>query len=52
MAGMTAPLHMMKLCVGAANPEALERWQRDRFGDAPNILFRTRIDIRVSFRLA
>jgi len=32
MAGMTAPLHMMKLCVGAPNPEALERWQRDRFG--------------------
>ena len=24
---MTAPLHMMKLCVGAPGPEALERWQ-------------------------
>lgn len=23
--------------------------ERDRFGDAPNILFRTRIDVRVSF---
>lgn len=32
---MTAPLHMMKLCVGAASPEVLERWQRDRFGDGP-----------------
>ena len=32
---MTATLHMMKLCVGAANPEVLERWQRDRFGDGP-----------------
>lgn len=26
--------------------------ERDRFGDAPNIIFRTRIDIRVSFRRA
>ena len=26
---------MMKLCVGAANPEVLERWQRDRFGGGP-----------------
>lgn len=32
---MNAPLHMMKLCVGAPNPEVLERWQRDRFGGAP-----------------
>ena len=32
---MTATLHMMKLCVGAANPEVLERWQRDRFGGGP-----------------
>lgn len=34
MAAMTAPsLHMMKLCVGAPHPEALERWQSDRFCD-------------------
>lgn len=26
--------------------------ERDRFGEAPNLLFRTRIDVRVSFRLA
>lgn len=32
---MTAPLHMMKLCVGAASPDVLERWQRDRFGSGP-----------------
>lgn len=32
---MTAPLHLMKLCVGAPSPEVLERWQRDRFGDRP-----------------
>ena len=32
---MTAPLHMMKLCVGAASPDVLERWQRDRFGGGP-----------------
>ena len=32
---MTAPLHMMKLCVGAPHPEALERWQAERFGDGP-----------------
>lgn len=32
---MTAPLHMMKLCVGAETPEVLERWQRDRFGNGP-----------------
>lgn len=25
----------MKLCVGAAGPEALERWQRERFGTGP-----------------
>ena len=30
---MTAPLHMMKLCVGAPHPESLERWQADHFGD-------------------
>ena len=32
---MTAPLHMMKLCVGASGPDELARWQRDRFGGAP-----------------
>lgn len=32
---MNTPLHMMKLCVGAPNPETLERWQRDRFGGGP-----------------
>ena len=32
---MTAPLHMMKLCVGASGPDELARWQRDRFGAAP-----------------
>ena len=32
---MTAPLHMMKLCVGAETPEVLERWQRERFGNGP-----------------
>lgn len=26
---------MMKLCVGAPAPEALERWQAERFGDGP-----------------
>jgi len=26
--------------------------ERDRFGEAPNLLFRTRIDVRVSFRQA
>ncbi len=28
-------LHLMKLCVGAASPEVLERWQRERFGADP-----------------
>lgn len=32
---MTAPLNMMKLCVGAAAPEDLEEWQKARFGDGP-----------------
>lgn len=32
---MTAPLHMMKLCVGAETPEVLEDWQRARFGGKP-----------------
>lgn len=32
---MTTPLNLMKLCVGAASPEVLERWQRDRFGGNP-----------------
>ena len=36
MAAMTpASLHMMKLCVGAPHPEALERWQAERFGSGP-----------------
>lgn len=35
MAAMTAPLNLMKLCVGAPNPESLERWQRERFGEGP-----------------
>ena len=36
MAAMTTPsLHMMKLCVGAPHPEALERWQAERFGGGP-----------------
>ncbi len=29
---MTAPVHMMKLCVGADGPEDLEQWQQERFG--------------------
>ena len=32
---MTAPLHMMKLCVGAGGADALAQWQRERFGDGP-----------------
>lgn len=35
MAAMTAPLHIMKLCVGAPHPESLERWQAERFGGGP-----------------
>ena len=32
---MTAPLHMMKLCVGCDSPAALERWQAGRWGGGP-----------------
>ncbi|HRO13791.1 MAG TPA: DUF1489 domain-containing protein [Paracoccus sp. (in: a-proteobacteria)] len=32
---MPQSLHLMKLCVGAPHPEALEHWQRDRFGGGP-----------------
>lgn len=34
---MTAPIHMMKLCVGADGPEDLEQWQQERFGAAPAV---------------
>ncbi|WP_090847456.1 DUF1489 family protein [Paracoccus alkenifer] len=34
---MTAPIHMMKLCVGADGPEDLEQWQRERFGAGPAV---------------
>lgn len=32
---MTAPLNLMKLCVGCPEPEELERWQDSRFGAGP-----------------
>lgn len=32
---MTKQLHLMKLCVGSPDPDTLEAWQRQRFGDAP-----------------
>lgn len=34
---MTAPVHMMKLCVGADGPEDLEQWQQERFGTGPAV---------------
>lgn len=34
---MTAPLNLIKLCVGAEGPEDLERWQDMRFGDGPAV---------------
>ncbi|MFN3314896.1 MAG: DUF1489 family protein [Hyphomonas sp.] len=32
---MSAPLHLMKLCVGAEGPADLAVWQAQRYGDAP-----------------
>lgn len=32
---MSAPLNLMKLCVGCPHPEDLERWQASRFGGGP-----------------
>lgn len=32
---MSHPLNLMKLCVGAPSPEALETWQAARFGGRP-----------------
>ncbi|MFN3279899.1 MAG: DUF1489 family protein [Paracoccus hibiscisoli] len=32
---MSAPLHLIKLCVGAEGPADLAAWQAQRFGDAP-----------------
>lgn len=32
---MAASLNLMKLCVGCAHPDDLERWQASRFGEGP-----------------
>lgn len=32
---MSAPLNLMKLCVGCKTPEALASWQAQRWGDGP-----------------
>lgn len=32
---MSAPLHMMKLCVGCESPEELAQWQQQRWGNRP-----------------
>lgn len=32
---MTAPLNLMKLCVGCDSPEELALWQADRWGGGP-----------------
>lgn len=34
---MTAPLNLIKLCVGADGPEDLEHWQAIRFGEGPAV---------------
>ncbi|WBU61952.1 DUF1489 family protein [Paracoccus albus] len=32
---MVEYVNLMKLCVGAESPDELERWQRQRYGNAP-----------------